>query len=275
MKQFNRPYVRNQDEVFTPLYVQGENYSFYYNSEFPVSEVTGSSFSLNLYKTDSTFVVELAELSRVFIAGDVGYNFYLDNFVFPNSVNDGYYVFRITNDSLGTCIFETNVIRVCSTCLQESSYIKFRHNDQLFGVRYDLLPDFYQKFRLPINQIDPIDIKSVREQYRESSNGRELRNSKSFRDIVIKLEMYWSNNEDYEALSAMLEHTEIYIQGNKIGCEMEQVKVESVNSASNQSKGTFTVIVDDYNLEDTLENYGEFILWGGNNSNVLNTFVQG
>jgi hypothetical protein len=158
-------------------------------------------------------------------------------------------------------ILRTNYIFCQSDCVNETTQIEFRHNDRIFGFRYDLLPDFKQKFRLPISQINAIDVSSDREQYRQASGFRELRNAKSFRDIKIKLEFYWADDEDFEAASAMLEHNDIWISGNKV-VAMTQISVEKPNEFSKMSKGTFDVIVD-YENVPFMSGYAEFILLGG------------
>lgn len=273
MEKFNRPYVRDQSQFFAPTYLQGENYSFYMNLDVTWTDTYISS-KLYVIKQDGTKVAFIGLLPYILTAGAWGYEQYISDFVFPR-IPDGYYFFQIWNADIGIEMARSNVIIVNSHCLNTTTPVKFRHNDKLYGYRYDLLPDFYNKFRLPINQINAPEVKSEREQYRQSANGRDLRNSKSFRDIVIKLEFYWADDADFKALSAMLEHDEIYISGNRI-MDMSQVKIDKVSEFSELSKGSFDVIVNDYNVNNReLEHYGSFILWGGNSSNILNTFARG
>ena len=275
---FNRPYVRNNRDIFCPVYYPGENYSLYINSI--ISDEDYSHFVIQLIDTDDNVIANLSDLvdSRpkvLFVRGAYGYNLYKDNFVFP-VCKEGFYYIRIWNDDKNYEVIRTQPIVSTSSGLYQSTEVKFRHNDQLYGVRYDLLPNFYQKYRLPISQIKPPKISSTREQYRESSNGRLLRNSKSFRDIILTLEFYWSDDEDFAGVSAMLEHDEIYISGNKI-IDMTQVVIEKPDEKSKLSKGNFEVIVDDYNFDSRkIENYGDFLLRGGNTFTKDNsTFIDG
>lgn len=285
---FNRPYVRNKGVGFTPIYLPGENYSIYINfSDIPPSE-TEQLFCdiIDAHSPNNSVAIILGDASigmsnlhKLNVAGTVGYHIYIQNFVFPK-IPDGQYYFRIYALGIGSglstyaiekCRSNLIVVNSNEVVLDNTSYIEYRHNDQLFGVRYDLLPSFWQKFRLPINAIKSPDIQSVREQYRQASGQRELRNSKSFRDIKQTLEMYWANSEDYEALSAMLEHTEVKINGSKL-ILLDQIKVEQPSDFSEQFKGTFTVIVK----EDEQLNYApEGFLYGGTNNYIYTNFIKG
>lgn len=134
------------------------------------------------------------------------------------------------------------------------------------------MPDtFYQKFRLPINEIKAPEIKDTRDQYRKASGERELVLSKSFRDIILTLEMYWANKEDFIALSAMLEHSDVRFNGLQ-AILLDQVKVELPSDFSEQYKGTFTCILKD----ETPANYLPMgMLSGGTNNYFYNNFYYG
>ena len=260
MKGFNRPYIKDVNSYFTPIYRPSESYSFYMNLDLTTAD--SSDFGLWLIDINANQLKYLGDMSKVYTGGTVAYDLYINNFVFPTNdtsgayIADGQYYFQIWNNTTNIEACRSNIIQASSNCLDTTSYVRFRHNDQLYGYRYDLLPNFYNVFRLPINQINTVDVKSTREQYRQSSNGRELRNSKSFRDLVLTLEFYWADDDDFEAVSAMLEHTDIYIAENRI-ISMEQVKVEKPMFQSKLSKGMFNVIVDE---EQYMEN---LVLVGG------------
>ena len=277
MNQLNRPYVKNPSRYFTPIYLPMETYSFYLNQDITINDT--SDFELRVVQADSAVAspisITIGLMSKVLTLGFTGYDLYMDNFVFPQ-VPDGEYYFIVYALSPANEACRSNLILVSSDCLFTTTPIKYRHNDQLFGVRYDLLPNFYQLMRVPLAQIKAPEIRSTREQYRQASNGRELRNSKSFRDIVLTVEMYWADDDDFGALSAMLEHTEIWVADNKL-ISMNQVKTSKPTEDSKLSKGEFEIIVDTYkesNIE-TLDGYGEFILWGGNEYNNVTTFTDG
>lgn len=273
---FNRPYVRNPSAIFTPVYIPGENSSFYFNCEQPIDDVDYADFEFWVLNPDGSQNILIGTVSILLIAGTVGYAIYVNDFVFPH-IPDGQYYLQIYNSNTDNEVFRSNLILVDTSenTIYRTTPVKFRHNDQLFGVRYDLLPDFYQKFRLPFNQIKAPEIRSERMQYRQSSNGRELRNSKSFRDIVLTLEFYYGEDSDIGAVSAMLEHTEIWISGNRV-TDQTQIKPEKNSEFNGLEKGTFEVIVNDYGANPrSLEYFGDVIFWGGVGNNIINTFVQG
>ena len=238
---FNRPYVRNIGKVFTPMYLAGERYSFYINfADIPMSE----SFNHSLYLIDAQtneqveFIIGLQSLYVV--TPNIAYHLY-STFVFPY-VEDGQYYLQVWDNTTKSERCRSNLIIVDSNVLYNTSYCQFQHNDILFGVRYDLLPaNFFQRFRLTINVIKAPDIVSTREEYRQSSGQRDLRITKSFRDISLTYEMYFAGQEDYEALSAMLEHSNIIINGRQL-TNVKQVKVEEVSPFNGLYKGTFTAI---------------------------------
>lgn len=279
MYGFNKPYVKNHYRKFTPIYIPGENYSFYINSDKPI-DYQIAFLPLELWIVNPNTGAQIAgvcQLMRLFIAGTTGYHLYSPDFVFPRTVPDGEYQFQVYDPAYSLELCRSNLILVDSSaqCVLSTTPVKFRHNDQLYGVRYDLLSDFFQKFRIPFNQVRAPEFRSSREQYRQSSNGRELRNSKSFRDIVLTLEMYWAGDEDFGGVSAMLEHDEVYISGNRLIC-MTQIKTEKPTEFSNLQKGTFEAIVNDYDIDyNSLEHYGDFICFGGNSNSIYNTFVTG
>lgn len=279
--EFNRPYVRNNYRYFTPLFLPGEDYSFYMNMDVIPSDDFWEHYSVFLLNSVGVQVAQLSNdigtggmsFDKVNVAGNIGYNLYCSNFIFPMVV-DGEYYLQIYNDATEYEMWRSQTLLCSSHCVENTTKVRFRHNDSLYGIRYDLLPNFYNKFRLPINQIGSIEVRSDRTQYRESANGRDLRNSKSFRDLVLTLEFYWADDDDLIALSAMLEHDEIYISGNRV-MNISQLKIQRASEASKLSKATFEVIVNDYNLDDSLlENYGNFIAWGGNTFNIGSIFAQ-
>jgi hypothetical protein len=269
--KFNQPYVINWNRKFTPIYLPGEAYSFYINFTDIVDDSSKLFFMLRIIKTDGTFVSDISLMSALVLSG-VSYHLYIDSFTFP-FIPDGEYQFMIYDTINDNEAIRSQIILVSSNCLNQTTPVSYRHNDVLYGIRYDLLPNFYNKFRLPINQIKTIDVSSDRTSYRQSSGViRELRNSKTFRDIKITLEMFWASDEDFEGISAMLEHSDIYISGNKV-IDMTQIKVEKPSEKTKMSKGTFEVIVDTEN-RDILDSYGEFILWGGNCFNYLTEYIE-
>jgi hypothetical protein len=270
----NRPYVRDSWSYYAPMYVPGENYSFYINFDSPVSDTRYSNFQLWVINANTgTQLFRIGGLRTLFVAGTYGYHLYIPNFVFPLGVPDGQCYFQIYCTGVGE-MCRSNIIEVNSRCHDFTSIIEFAHNDQIYNYRFDLLqnPKFKFRMRLPINIINAPEISSVRDSYRQASGQRELRISKSFRDIKQTLEMYFASNEDFEAISAILEMSDVSINGMSL-ILLEQAKIEEIDIHSNLYKGTFVVIVKDKEIRTDKGNLDliDTAFFGGN-GNYLSTY---
>lgn len=272
MYWINKPYVRpGASNLATPVYVPNETYSFYINSDVIISD---ESFLNGVFGSNHLFLIngagaQIADLGGLTIVSLVPFPYTLPldiytSFVLP-VIPEGLYFFQIYNEALEREVLRSNPVLVSFNPFDTTSKIKFRHNDQLYGFRYDLLPDFYQELRLPVNQVKPVSFESTRNEYRESSNGRNLRRSKSFRDMKIELEFYFGTDEDQQALSAILEHDEVYIDGFRI-INTKQIETAEKHFASTLSKSTFEILLDEYaeTFDATSPTFGNGILFGGN-----------
>lgn len=282
MYWINKPYVRpSASNLFTPAFVPNETYAFYINSDIIISDNSVNTaieayLQAQLWLLDSAgaqvykfgLVDSVAITENPFLPVDL-----YQTVVFP-VVPDGVYYFQIWNPLPAKEIFRSNLIIVNHDPFATTSKIRFRHSDQLYGVRYDLLPDFYQEFRLPVNQVKPVSFESTRTEYRESSNGRNLRRSKSFRDMKLELEFYFGTDEDQQALSAILEHDEVYIDGFRI-INTKQIETAEKHFTSTLSKSTFEILLDEYVEEygPTSNIYGNGILFGGNSLHMSDNLV--
>ncbi len=258
MYRLNRPYVRDNKRNFTPVYLPGETYSFYFNPDNGLTDTNYASFHLYLLNSVGTQVVDLGLISTVFL-NPVTYHIY-KTFVFP-AVKDGQYFFQVYDAATSNEKYRSNVILVHFDCVDRTCILKFRHNDNIYNTYYNLLPAyFYQIFRLPLSQTD-LQFMSDRTQYREASNGRNLRNTKSFRDQKITIEAYWFDDESHQALSAALEQSDVHIDGYKI-INIKQITVERQTPFSNLTKSNFEILLDEYNV-DPLDPDSYEIIYGG------------
>lgn len=272
MYTFNKPYVRTS-RTFTPVYMPGETYSFYFNYDGYLTDSTVVPFcQLWLIDGDGNQVAMVADvLDKVYIAGAAAFHIW-KVFVFPN-VKDGEYYFQIYDTISGLEKARSNIILSNNSPDFMTCTVKFRHNDVLFNTYYQNLPDFYQMFRLPLNQISPIQPTSTRENYRESSNGRDLRTSKSFLDMKIILESYWFDDETHQAIACMLEHREVYINGFRI-INLKQIETSEISFLTNLSKNTFEILLDEYSaVYPSIETWGT-IIRGGNTFYKPNNFID-
>ena len=248
MRNFNRPYVRDEGRNFTPIYLQGETYSVYFNPDDLLCDENGSSFQLYIINTAGAHVALIPGLTILPIVGvySIPYHLYC-TFVFP-PIPNGQYYFQIWDPTTNSEKGRSNLILADCNCVDLTCLVKFRHDDNLYNVYYNLLPtSFYQIFRLPLSQVG-LDFLSERQEYRQSSNGRNLRIGKSFRDTKLTLEAYWFDDEAHEALTAMLEHSEIWINGWRV-LNTKTAAIERQTPYSNQTKSNFEVLLDEYDSD--------------------------
>ena len=263
MNKFNKPYVRDIERNFTPVYIPGETYSVYFNPDALLCDANGSNFQLWLIDTSGNqiFNIGVMNILSIVTGSIIPYHLYL-TFVFP-TVKDGQYYFQIYDPISNLEKGRGNLLLVCFDSVERTCIIKFRHNDNLFNFYYNLLPvTFYQIFRLPLSQTD-LQFLSDRQEYRESSNGRNLRISKSFRDKKLTIEAYWFDDEAHEALSAALEHNDIRINGWRV-LNVKQVAVDRQTPYSNLTKGNFEILLDEYEINPLdIDTFGEGLSVGG------------
>lgn len=255
----NRPYVRDKWKTFSPIYLPGENYSLYINFYDVPPSINHSFKLLILNANDQSRVGTIGEISKLFVAGATGFHLYIQNFVFP-AIPDGQYYLSLYDTDISNEVSRSNLIIVDSQCYDITSFLEYRHNGALFNIRYDLLPNFWMKYRIPLNQINAPDISSTRDTNRESSGQRELAVSKSFTDIKQTIELSWCNQLDIEAMAAALDHKEVKLDGLRLVLS-EQLKAELPSFASSQMKATFPIIIKDD--EPALLYSWEGILSGG------------
>lgn len=255
----NRPYVRDKWKTFTPIYLPGENYSLYINF-YDVPPSSSDTFQLLIIDANTQKKIgSPGGLIKLFVAGATGFHLYIQNFVFP-AIPDGQYYFSALDSVTGNEAARSNLITVDSLCHDTTSFLEYRHNGALFNIRYDLLPNFWMKYRIPLNQINAPDVSSTRDTNRESSGQRELAVSKSFTDIKQTIELSWCNQLDIEAMAAALDHKEVKLDGLRLVLS-EQLKAELPSFASSQMKATFPIIIKDD--EPALLYSWEGILSGG------------
>lgn len=258
MRNLNRPYVRDLGRNFTPVYLQGETYTIYFNPDNLLCDEDGSSFQLYLINTAGAHITLLPGLTILPIVGvfSIPYHLY-STFVFP-PIPNGQYYFQIWDPVFNQEKGRSNLILADCNCTEVTCLVKFRHEDNLYNIYYNLLPTtFYQTFRLPLSQVG-LDFLSERQEYRQASAGRNLRISKSFRDTELTIEAYWFDDEAQEALTAMLEHSEIWIDGWRV-VNSKTAAIERQVAYSNQTKSNFKILLDQYSNPLS----GMTLLYGG------------
>lgn len=203
-------YERSFNNKKFPVYVPGEEYSFYLNSDEPLTDPNFVNFRLNLIPCDSTreVIQNIGQLKKDGI-DDLQYRIYCDSFIFP-ATEKGHYKFGIFDVDSQIYKAISNVFTVEETN-KNTTLVRYRSPYDFMEFGYSRLPGFYNVFRLVLSIIDE-QYESEKSQYRNVSNNK-FRNYKSYRDKVVTVESYFFDEDTHEAMSAVYEHEEIILNG--------------------------------------------------------------
>lgn len=193
-----------------PIYVPGEEYSFYINSDDPISDSGFDNFRLDLISCDPLVVNQenIGQLQKDVI-NELEYRIYCPLFVFPQTTQ-GYYKFGIFDTVTESYKAISNVFTVEETN-ENTTLVKYRSPYDFMNFGYSRLPEYYNVYRVVLSIIDS-QFESEKSQYRNVSNNK-FRNYKSYRDQVITVESYYFDENSHEAMSAVYEHEEFLLNG--------------------------------------------------------------
>jgi hypothetical protein len=205
-----------------PVYVPGEQYSFYINFERPISDGGFNNFRLHLISCENDSLIEnFANLEKDQV-NEAQYNIYAE-FTFPVAA-DGVFKFGIWDNSQNKYKAISNTFTIYSD-VTKTAVLKYRspYDYERFG--YSRLPEYFNVFRLPLILID-LQYESQKSQYRNVSD-RKFRNYRSYRDKVIKVESYYFDENSHEAISCAYEHEVLIINDQlfvpKGGYEIDEI----------------------------------------------------
>jgi len=204
-------YVKDRDRCFTPVYVPGENYSFYLNFQNPTNDADFDDFVLRIYKGNAMVANNVGVLKKQFVK-DIFYNIWCD-FIFP-VLGNGEFQFVIYDSVKNVEKARSNYILVENT-QHDLITQRIEYSNELNGNKfyYESLPGFTNKFRLPLSKID-VQFPSEKKQYRNITNNK-LRTFQTFRDKVVKIESYYFDEDAHEAMSAVVDCNNVIIGGSK------------------------------------------------------------
>lgn len=233
-------YWRDRDRQFMPIAYPTEAMAFYINTLGDVG-LNYSSFSdLRLAVVNaSTGVVansNAGTLVQHFLDAPTNtiYNIYC-TFTIP-TLADGVYKLRIYRNTGGAVLCESNYIQVRNdkTNLDvQSGYFKFQHDRYFYGIKYADLPSFYQQFRLPASLIER-QLESEKEVYKEVTTGKQ-RTFQNYVSRVLKIELYYLDQEAHEAAGLLFEHSFIQINGKRY--RLKSTYKELTNVLNKTTKG--------------------------------------
>lgn len=235
-----KPYVKDVGRVLTPVYAPGESYAFVINGAY-YSDPNLSNLDLQIWDTDNNVIKSgFAQLTPIFAFGASPLYVISCNFSFPYSVPNGFYRFVIWTYAEDREVLRSNPILVESEVLNTTMRLEFSHDEAIYGVPYDKITGggvFVQRFRLPLAQID-LQFEQEKTTYRNVTD-RRLRTLKSYRDNNFKIEARGFDDEGNEALSAVLDHR--YVQVNGLAVEPKTALTISTTQIANTQKASFEV----------------------------------
>lgn len=238
------PYIRDSKRcAFTPIFVPGEQYQFYINFNDPVSDPASGDFRLQLYNYKNELIDADAGTIKTDVVKLDFYNLII-SLDFPAAASGQYYflIRDIVADVIkatSNYIYVENDPEIYSII---TSYVAWRHKYNMDGIRYESNPNYYNLMRLPIVQVD-FQFENEVKQYRNVTD-RKLRNTKSYKDEVVKLETYYLDIEGHKAASHLFDHDTIFINGINVTAKSSYVRD---NGTGNQklTKGFVDAIIDD------------------------------
>ncbi len=214
MPVLNISYAKDQNRCAGPVYFPGELYTFYINFDKPISDPDFEYFRLDLRKDGSDDAI--AEDIGKLLKDSVNANFYniRASYLFPD-VRFGWYRLAIIDTVTEVTKALSNPI-LCEERdqVKNTAYVVYRHKKDLYNFRYEANPNFWNKIRLPMVQTG-FRIESERKQYRNVTN-RRLRNYKNYKDEVIRIESYYTDEDGHRAFASLYDHDTIFIDSTFI-----------------------------------------------------------
>lgn len=235
-----RIFVKDLGACYPILLYPGERTSFYLNFNLDVNY----TFTVFLMQDNVKVGSSLCTLTQLTISTGV-YEYY-GQFTCP-SVANGYY--RLGLYSGSDLMAVSNVLEVTRD-ISKSVYVRFRHGKQMYGYNYNLIPSFYNEFRLNIYEADK-QVDYNMDQYRSVSSNK-LRNYDKHVDRFWKFETYYFDEGAHEACEIMIAHDEIYINTKKF--LFKEGYKPNLDPAGKLSKGEFQLYEEQYSIDSKSDN---------------------
>lgn len=197
-------------------------------------EVTGLFINLRLPFLDNDDISNLhlrlvggADIGAVLnkVTAGTGYRLYT-TFSLPATV-DGAYQFEIYNTSTSSQKCVSNWFRVMNDA-GPTSFVKFKNSRNIYDYQYELIPDFYNQFRLHLS-VNSVSAEGGASQVQNVATGRR-RNANGISDKSFQLSTYYFDDGAHDAAIALIEHDSIEINGRsyiKKGAYTPNIRVNS------------------------------------------------
>lgn len=195
-----------------PVLVAGESMIFYINTDTTLA-FNPATVKLNLTNAVSGQVfLDVSPLTQHIFDADIGaYTFYAQ-VVIDGTVTPGIYFFTVTDTVAGDITSNfIQVINAAGNYLDYTTRCTFRHDRQFYSVPYHQLEDFYQQFRLILNEID-MQPETDKEIYNEVTTGKQ-RTFNNFMKLVKRVETYYFDDEAHKAAYIMFDSSQLLLNG--------------------------------------------------------------
>lgn len=218
---------------YAPMLINGEPLIFYINTLVGLNDIIADpgTAKLKLVNAQTGQVVD-ADISTLqqdtFVTedGDNVFTFYAS--VSPSLIPPGVYFFRI-GDDVDNFLDSNNVVVPSDTNYSNHScLVRFRHDRYYYGVNYQNLSDFYQQFRLQLNQVDR-QYENDKDVYNEVTTGKQ-RTYNNYKKKLRTIEAYYFDDSAHDAAAVMFDSEELFINGRQYvpkGTYKPQTNVQS------------------------------------------------
>lgn len=270
-------YVKNPNQCQPAcVFIPGEEYGFYINTANGFT-YTPANLRLDILngRTGALVYTGVTTMSGHLVTGSATNRNYYTTFTFP-TIAKGMYRFRLYDTSAATVRFTSNLFEVLSPIggsiiigpgdfsgsdfyftdfytqsttfqteddyLRNTMYVQYKTDRRFYDFYWHLVPSFYQKLRIRMNQIDsqPEDEKEI---YVEQYSGKP-RNFVSEQKWVYTLETYYYDEGMHKAAYVMSLHDNLIIN-SKVYYTKSTYKIDTIFD-SKSSKGTFEVYEEEF-----------------------------
>jgi hypothetical protein len=183
----------------------GDVVSFYLNFDDAISTSGFANWKLGVISCDYIILVpDLAALNQDLIPNTSSYNIYSE-FTWPAMGSQKHFYLIIYNSSTNAVLYVSTPFRnvSASDANRYTKSIMYRNSRNIFEIRYESLPDFYHKFRIPLHIFKPLPSEDSRGY--DLSNGTYLRvrstTKKQYTFITSKYDEF-----AHDAFFAMAKH---------------------------------------------------------------------
>lgn len=230
--RLNKISARRHYVVAIPL----KKFTFYINLKDGLDSPDFNSYRLALINNNGTVQTNIAVLKKDTFDDGVHYNIYCEDITLVADTPQDIFKLAIYNQVTQDILLVSNDIEVIGEedAKAVSNELKHRASFNMYGYRYENLPDFFNTIRLRLYKLDEQSDGDLT-QYRGASTGR-IRNVSFELDRYIVLEAYYFDDSGHRAMQVFQAHD--YILVNDIAYLVKTLYKAEMNIAKKLNKGT-------------------------------------